>query len=145
MESQSYKTFISEFKWISKWQTWPPKIRMKPQFWFFAHLNDHWRICSAMPSMISWWANFFLSLSITFKTNAQINIIPSPCSIFFALRLKWCLNLSTDKKSDAVCIFANLCFTLFSLSFKFYSAWFYFLSKCTKKRGKSNREKFTCR
>ena len=102
-------------------------------------------VCSAMRSLISWWVNFFLSLFITFRTNVRMSIIPSPCSFFFALHLQWSINLSTDKKSNAVCIFANLCSTLFSLWFKFSSAWFYFLSKCTKKRTKTNREKFKCR
>ena len=91
-------------------------------------------VCSTVRSMISWWVNFFLSLLITFRTNVRMSIIPSPCSFFFALHLQWSINLSTDKKSNAVCIFANLCSTLFSLWFKFSSAWFYFLSKCTKKR-----------
>ena len=94
-------------------------------------------VCSAMRSVISWWVNFFLSIFITFRTHVRMSIIPSPCSFFFALHLEWSLNLSTDKKSDAICIFANLCSTLFSLWFKFSSAWFDFLSKCTKKRGKS--------
>ena len=94
-------------------------------------------VCSAMRSVISWWVNFFLSIFITFRTHVRMSIIPSPCSFFFALHLEWSLNLSTDKKSDAICIFANLCSTLFSLWFKFFSAWFDFLSKCTKKRGKS--------
>ena len=40
-------------------------------------------------------------------------------------------NVSIDKKLNAICIFANLCYILFSLWFKFYSAWFYVLSKCT--------------
>ena len=94
-------------------------------------------VCSAVRSVISWWVNFFLSLFITFRTHVRMSIIPSPCSFLFALQLEWSLYLSTDKKSDAICIFAKLCSTLFSLWFKFSSAWFYFLSKCTKKRGKS--------
>ena len=76
---------------------------------------------------------FFLSLFFTFRTNVRMSIIPSPCPFFFALQLELSLNSSTDKKSNAICIFANLCSTLFSLWFKFSSAWFYFLSKCTKK------------
>ena len=98
-------------------------------------------VCSAMRSMIWWWVKFCLSLFITFRTNIGMSIIPSPCSFFFALHLEWSLNLSTDKKSNAICIFANLCSTLLSLWFKFSSAWFYFLLKCTKKRAKANREK----
>ena len=59
-----------------------------------------------------------------------------PLPIFvFALHLEWTLNLSTDKKSNAIFILANLCSTLFSLWFKFSLAWFYFLSKCAKRRG----------
>ena len=107
---------------------------MNPQFWFFSHVNGH------LPQFVlqcdHWFHDgliFFLSLFITFRTNVRMSIIPSPCSFFFALHLQWSINLSTDKKSNAVCIFANLCSTLFSLWFKFSSAWFYFLSKCTKK------------
>ena len=98
-------------------------------------------VCSAMRSLISWWVNFFLSLFITFRTNVRMSIIPSPCSFFFALHLQWSINLSTDKKSNAVCIFANLCSTFFSLRFKFSSAWFYFLSKCTKRGQKLTGKK----
>ena len=112
-------------------------------------LCSHWMIadavCSAMPSLISWWVNFFLTLFITFRTNVQMSIIPSPCWFFFALHLQWSLNLSTGKKSNAICIFASLCSTLFSLWFKFSLAWFYFLSKCTEKRAKADREKLKCR
>ena len=100
----------------------------------FAHLKITDAVCPAMRSMISWWVNFFLSLLITFRTNVRMSSIPSPCSFFFALHTEWSLNLSTDKKSNTICIFANLCSTLFSLWFKFSSAWFYLLSKCTKKR-----------
>ena len=90
--------------------------------------------------------NCFLSLFITFRTNVQMSIISSPCSFFFALHLEWSLNLSTDKISNAICIFSNLCSTLSNLRFEFSSAWFYCLSKCTKiKREKANREKFKCR
>ena len=94
-------------------------------------------VCFAMRSMISWWVYFFLSLLITFRTNAQMSIIPSPCSIFFALRLKWCLHLSTDQKSNAICIFANLCSTLFSLSFKFFFSLVLLSVKMHKKRGEN--------
>ena len=55
-------------------------------------------------------------------------------SPLFVLHSEWSLTLITHKKSNTVCTFANLCSTLFSLWFKFSSAWFYFLSKC-KKRG----------
>ena len=56
---------------------------------------------------------------------------------FFALHLEWSLNISTDKKSNAIRIFTNLGSTLFSLWFKFSSAWFYFLPTCTKEIGKT--------
>ena len=79
-------------------------------------------------------ALIFFSLFITFRTNVRTSIIPSPCSFSFTLHLEWYLNLSTDKKSIAICIFSNFCSTLFSLWFTFSSAWFYFLSKCTKKK-----------
>ena len=98
-------------------------------------------VCSTMRLMISWWVNFFLSLFITLRTNIRMSIIPFPCSVFFALHLEWSLNLCTDKKSDVICIFANWCSTLFSLWFKFSSAWFYCLSKCAKKRAKANEKK----
>ena len=90
---------------------------------------------------------FFLSLFITFRTNVRMGIIPYTCLLFFALHLEWPLNFSTDKKSNAICIFVNLCSTLFSLWFKFSSPWFYCLSKCAKKRAKAktNPEKFKCR
>ena len=93
-------------------------------------------VCSTMPSMISRWVNFFLSLFITFRTNVWMSIISSACLFLFALHLEWYLNISIGKKSNAVCLFANLCSTLFSLWFKFSAAWFYFLSKCTKRTGK---------
>ena len=143
MESQSYKTFISEFKWISKWETWPPFSILEFDSLLTWMITD--AVSSAMRSMISRWVNFFLSLFIIFRTNVRISIIPSPCSFFFALHLEWSLNLSTDEKSNAICIFANLCSTLFSLWIKFSSAWFYFPWKCTKKRAKANWEKFKCR
>ena len=132
MESQYYKTFTSEFKWISKWETWPLQIRLNPQFWFFAHLSDH-RLslfCSAINEFMIGY--FFLSLFITFRTNVWMSVIPSPCWFLFALHLKWSLNISIDQKSNAICIFENLRSTLFSLWFKFSSAWFYFLLKSTK-------------
>ena len=144
MESQSYKTFISELKWISK-----EKCRLRKFGWIlnFDSLLT-WMItnavCFAIQSMISWWVNFCLPLFITFRASVRMSIIPFPCSFFLAVQLE-CLNLSTDKKSHAICIFANLCSTLFSLWFKFSSAWFYCLSKCTKKGTKPNREKFKCR
>ena len=79
---------------------------------------------------------FFLSLFITFRANFRMSIILYPCSFFFTLHLEWPLKIRIDKKSNAICIFANLRSTLFSLWFNFFSVWFYFLSKCTKQRGK---------
>ena len=93
-------------------------------------------VCSAMQSMISWWVIFFLSSFITFRTNVRMSIIPSPCLFLFVLQLEWSLDISADKKSNAICIFANLCSTLFRVWFKFSAAWFYFLSKYRKERGK---------
>ena len=121
---------------------WKKNLTVYPSLWILNFdslliwvITD--AVCSAMRSMTAGRVNFFLSLFITFRTNVRMSMVPSPCSFFFALHLKWSLNLSTDKKSNAVCIFANLCSTLFSLWFKFSSAWFYFLSKRTKKEGKS--------
>ena len=79
---------------------------------------------------------FFLLLFITFRTYVWMSIIPYPCSFFVALHLEWSLNISIYKKSNAICIFANLCSTLFSLWFKFSWVWFYFLLKCKKEREK---------
>ena len=77
---------------------------------------------------------FCLSLFSTFRTNVRMSIIRSHVS--FCLVSIWSLNLNIDKKSNATCITASLCSTLFSLWFKFSSNWFYFLSKSTKERGK---------
>ena len=145
LESQSYKIFISEFKWIRNEKRGIRKFEWILNFDSLLTWMITDAVCSAMRSMISWSVNFFLLLLITFGTNVPMSIIPSPCSLFFALHLEWSLNLSTDKKWNAICIFANLCSTFFSLWFKFSSARFYFLSKCTKKRAKANREKFKCR
>ena len=106
--------------------------------------------CSEMQSMISWLVNFFLSLFITFRKNLPMSIIPSPFSFSFALHLEWSLFLSDDIKSDAICILANLCSTLFSLCFKFPSAWFYYrrngqrkwLQKLTGKNLNADRQFF---
>ena len=104
---------------------------MNPQLRFFAHLDN--QRCSLFCNAIN---VFFLSLFITFRTNVWMSIIPSPYSFFFVLLLEWSLNLSNDKKQNAICIFVNLCSALFSLWFKFSSAWFYFLSKSTREEGK---------
>ena len=96
--------------------------------WMITWMITH-AVFPAMRSMISWWINYFVSLFITFRTNFRMSIIPSPCSFFFALHLEWSLDLRTVKKQNAICLFANLCSTLFSLPFTFSSAWFYFLSK----------------
>ena len=119
MEGQSYKTFTSEFKWISKWEKWHPSVRINRQFWFFAHLNDHRRSLFCNGINILWWVNFFLSLFITFRTNFRMSIISSPCLFLFCSPFRMVPYLSTDKKSNAICIFANLCSTLFSRWFKF--------------------------
>ena len=58
---------------------------------------------------------FFFSSFITFRTNVWMSIIPSPCSFFFALHLEWCINLITNKKSNEICIFANICIFLLYL------------------------------
>ena len=113
MESQSYKTFISELKSISK-----ERCRLRKFGWIFSFDSLlTWMTTDAVFStiqlMISWWVNFFLSLFITFKANVRMSIIPSLCSFFLAVHLEWCLNLSTDTKSVAICIFANLCVPLY--------------------------------
>ena len=41
-----------------------------------------------------------------------MSIAPSQCSFFFALHLEWSLNLSTDKKASAICIFVT-CVSLY--------------------------------
>ena len=105
-------------------------------------------VCSAMRSMISLWVNFFLSSFITFRTNVWMSIIPSPCSFFFALHLEWCINLITNKKSNEICIFANICIFLLYLvcgsNFLQLSSTFCRNAQ-KKKRAKANREKFKCR
>ena len=73
--------------------------------------------------------------------NVRMSIIPSPCSFLFAVHLEWSLNITIDKKSNAICIFEKLRSTLFSLWFKFSLTWFYFLSKCTQENGKKLTEK----
>ena len=100
-------------------------------FFFFFLLILRWIFISVF--LTGFWL-MGLSLFITFRANVPISIIPYPCSFFFALHLEWSLNISIDKKSNAISISANLCSTLFSLWFKFSSACFYFLSKCTKER-----------
>ena len=89
---------------------------------------------------------FFFHYLLLLEWTFQSAFIPSPCSFFCLLRLEWSLNLSTDKKSNAICIFANLCSTLFSLWFKFPSALVLLSVKMhKKKRAKANREKFKSR
>ena len=127
---------LSQFKWISKWETWISSNESTIQFWFFANLSDH-RLSLQSDQGFHDELIFFLSLFITFRANAGMSIIPSPCSFLYAFHLQWSLNISTDKKSNAVCTFANLCSTLFSLWFKFSLVWFYFLSKCTKEKEKN--------
>ena len=105
-------------------------------------------VCSAMQSIIMRWVNFFLSLFIAFRTNVWMSIIPSPCSFFFALHLEWCINLITNKKSNEICIFANICIFLLYLvcgsNFLQLSSTFCRNAQ-KKKRAKANREKFKCR
>ena len=69
-------------------------------------------ICSTMRSMISLWVKIFLSLFIPFRKNVRMSMIPFPCLLFLALHQEWSLNTSADKRSNAVCIFANLWFKL---------------------------------
>ena len=109
---------------------------MNPQFWFFAHLSDHRRsfFCNAINNFTM----FFFSFIVYYFKNDRSDEYFAQCSFFFALHLEWFLNLSTDKSPVAICIFVNLCSTLFSLWFEFSSGWFYFLSKCAKKRVKTN-------
>ena len=133
MESQSYKTFTSEL-YVKRGLR---KLAWILNFNFLLIWMITDAVCSAMRLMISWWVNFFLSLFINFRTDAQISVIPFSCLFFFALRLEWSPSLSTDKKSNAICKSANLRSTLFSLWFKFPSDWFYFLFNCTRKEGKS--------
>ena len=83
---------------------------------------------------------FFFHYLLVLERTLEWALSPPHIRFFFALYLEWSLNLSTGKESNAICIFANLRSTLFSLWFKFSSAGFYFLSKFTKKREKGNRE-----
>ena len=71
-----------------------------------------------------------------------MSIIPSPCSFFFALHLEWSLNLSTDKKSNAICIFANLCSTYLVCGSNFLQLVCTFCRNAQKRKAKANREKF---
>ena len=84
---------------------------------------------------------FFFHYSLLSERTFGWALSPPPCSFSFVFHLEWSVNLSTDKNSNSICIFANLCSTLFSLWFKSSSAWFSCLSKCTQK-AKANLEKF---
>ena len=89
---------------------------------------------------------FFFHYLLLLEWTFESAFIPSPCSFFCPLRLEWSLNVRTDKKPNAICIFANLCSTLFSLWFKFPSALAPLSVKMhKKKREKANREKFKSR
>ena len=92
-----YNAKVSELKWMNKWETWPPQVRMNPKFlcaliWV---ITDS--ISSAMRSTISWSVKNFLSLLITFRTNVRKNTIPPQVRFCFALHLEWSLNRSIDK------------------------------------------------
>ena len=78
---------------------------------------------------------FFFHYLLLLERTFGWALSPPPSSAMFVLYLEWSLNISTDKKSNAICIIASLCSTLFRLRFKFSWAWFYFLLKCTKERG----------
>ena len=69
-------------------------------------------IGSAMWSMtLGWIKCFFPYLSFLERTFGW-TLSPFACSLLFALYFEWFLNTNADKKSNAVCIFANLCSTL---------------------------------
>ena len=111
-----YNAKVGGRKWISKWENWPPQVWLNPHFQSFAHLSDPQLILFSNATndfMISKFFSFF----ITFRTNVWLSII-SPCSFLFSIQ-----NIS------------KLLF-YFSLWFKFYAAWFSFLSKCKKEWGK---------
>ena len=88
-------------------------------------------ICSAMRSIISWWKKGFLSLFIAFRANVRMSL--SPCSFLFALHLEW--SLHGLLKNQTQFLYLQTCVPLWSVV-QIFSAWFYFLSKCTKERGK---------
>ena len=62
-----------------------------------------------------------------------------PCSLLFVLHLEWFLNTSVHKKSNAVCIFANLCSTLVCDS-NFFQLGSIFCRNTQMKTKKANRE-----
>ena len=59
-------------------------------------LFAHDTICSAMPSMFSWWVKIFLSLLLQRKFGWVLSLFP--CPFLLALRLEWSFNTSVDKK-----------------------------------------------
>ena len=96
-------------------------------------------ICSAMWSIISWWIKGFLSLFIAFKANVRMSIIPLPMFVFvcspFRMVSSWPI-----KKSNTVCIFANLCSTLVCGS-TFFQLGSTFCLNAQKKEKKANRDR----
>ena len=66
-----------------------------------------------------------------------MSIIPSPCSFLFVVHLECSFNISIDKKSDAICIFANLCSTLPVCGSNFHQLSSTFCLNAQKKREKS--------
>ena len=62
LESQSYKIFISEFKWIRNEKRGIRKFEWSLSFDSLLTWMTTDAVCSAMRSMISRWVNFFISL-----------------------------------------------------------------------------------
>ena len=110
---------------------------MNPQFWFFAHLNDHRRSLFCNAINISWWVNFFLSLFIAFRTKVRISIIPSLCSLFFALHLERSLNLSTDKNQIQF-VYLRTCVPLYLVCGSNFLQVVSTFCRNTQKRAKAN-------
>ena len=77
-----------------------------------------------------------LSLFLTFRANVRISIItPSSRSLLLSFYLEWSFLFGM---ASAVCIFVNLCSTVFCGSNKVFSlVWFYFLSDSTKEVDKN--------
>ena len=65
-----------------------------------------------------------------------MSIIPLLCSFLFAPHLEWRIKTGADKKSYAVCIFANFCSTLvYGSNFPQFGSTFWWNAQ--KKEGKS--------
>ena len=56
--------------------------------------------------------DFFFHYSILLEPNFGWVLSPFLCSFLFALHLYYSLDTGVDKKSNAVCLFANFCSTL---------------------------------